>query len=1152
MKFNKLRLLGFKSFVEPMEFVIEDGLTGVVGPNGCGKSNLVEALRWVMGENSYKNMRASGMDDVIFSGSLNRPARNTAEVTLYLDNSARTAPQGFNDADLLEVSRRIEREAGSVYRINARDVRARDVQLLFADASTGARSNALVGQGRIGELIAAKPTQRRRILEEAAGISGLHSRRHEAELRLRAAEQNLERLEDVLVQIDTQLEGLKRQARQASRYRNLSGDIRKAEATILYLRWMETGEALKAAEGELAKVLAAVNEAAAAQGEAAKEQAIAAHNVPGLRDEAARAGAALQRLVLARNELDAEERRVRERLRDLDHRRAQLAQDIEREEGMGTENAELLAALDEEEQALLADNEMASERSQAAIEQVTLAEEALLKSEGELSRKTEENAALVARRAQAERTLSETRARLDRFKAQASDVARDLAALRAEIAAKSDAEEERAALEVAEAALEEATMRAEASEIATADARAAETAAREPLADAERRLGADEAEARALSRMLNTAIEGEWEPIIDAVDVSPGFEAALGAAFGEDLDAPLDPAAPVRWSEVSPASADPALPDGVEALCAHVSAPAALSRRLAQIGLVARSDAERLLPLLKPGQRLVSREGDLWRWDGFIATAEAPTAAAQRLEQRNRLVELEARIEELSGEVAARQADLERQRNAVAKAVEAEQAARVAVRESQLRLDQARAALAAVERDLSALTMRRTSLEDTEARLSGELEDTQAALAEAEEIASELADASGLEAEIAQLRAVVATDRAAVAEARALASGLDRENEMRQRRLEGIARERRSWRERAANAERQLAILRERLEAAEAEIEDLTERPVDIEEKRRGLFSEIARAEEARSAADDALVKAERAQGDADRTAREALEALSVAREGKVRAEERVESARARAADVAERIEEALEVSPQEVPGIAELREGAPLPDIHAIETRLERLKAERERLGGVNLRADQEVEEVSTQRDSLVSDRDDLIEAIRRLRTGIANLNKEARERLLAAFEVVNEHFQRLFTHLFGGGTAELQLIDSDDPLDAGLEIVARPPGKKPQTMTLLSGGEQALTAMALIFAVFLTNPAPICVLDEVDAPLDDANVERYCDLLDEMARLTQTRFVVITHNPITMSRMSRLFGVTMAERGVSQLVSVDLEMAERFLEAV
>ncbi|MEQ9448541.1 MAG: AAA family ATPase, partial [Rhodospirillaceae bacterium] len=260
MKFSKLRIVGFKSFVEPMEFIIGNGLTGVVGPNGCGKSNLVEALRWVMGENSYKNMRASGMDDVIFSGSLNRPARNTAEVTLYLENQDRTAPAAFNDADALEVSRRIEREQGSNYKINAKDVRARDVQLLFADASTGARSPAMVRQGQIGELIAAKPTSRRQILEEAAGISGLHSRRHEAEIRLRAAEQNLERLEDVLVQIDSQLDNLRRQSRQASRYRNLSSEIRGAEASILYIRWTEARDALGSAESHFAEAQNQVNE----------------------------------------------------------------------------------------------------------------------------------------------------------------------------------------------------------------------------------------------------------------------------------------------------------------------------------------------------------------------------------------------------------------------------------------------------------------------------------------------------------------------------------------------------------------------------------------------------------------------------------------------------------------------------------------------------------------------------------------------------------------------------------------------------------------------------------------------------------------------------------------------------------------------------
>lgn len=310
MKFNKLRVVGFKSFVEPSEFIIEPGLTGVVGPNGCGKSNLVEALRWVMGENSYKNMRASGMDDVIFSGSGNRPARNTAEVGLYLDNSDRTAPAAFNDADEIQVTRRIERENGSVYRINGKEARAKDVQLLFADASTGARSPSMVGQGRIGELINAKPQARRQLLEEAAGISGLHSRRHEAELRLRAAETNLERLEDVTAQLESQIESLKRQARQANRFKMLSADIRAREATLLHIRWVEAKEAEGEAESALNQATNIVAEKAQGQMEAAKQQGIASLKLPELREDEARVAAALQRLQIARTQLDDEANRL--------------------------------------------------------------------------------------------------------------------------------------------------------------------------------------------------------------------------------------------------------------------------------------------------------------------------------------------------------------------------------------------------------------------------------------------------------------------------------------------------------------------------------------------------------------------------------------------------------------------------------------------------------------------------------------------------------------------------------------------------------------------------------------------------------------------------------------------------------------------------
>src|SRR5689334_10958161 len=349
MKFNRLKIVGFKSFCDQTDFLIEPGLTGIVGPNGCGKSNLVEALRWVMGENSYKNMRASGMDDVIFSGSGQRPARNSAEVGLFIENSDRTAPAAFNDADELQVSRRIEREQGSIYRINGKESRAKDVQLLFADASTGARSPSMVGQGRIGELIQAKPQARRQLLEEAAGISGLHSRRHEAELRLRAAEGNLERLDDVTSQLESQIESLKRQARQANRFKSLSADIRAREAMLLHIRWVEAEQAELEAQTALNQITVTVAEKAQSQMEAAKDQAVASLKLPELREEEAKAGAALQRLQIARSQLEEEAGRLLKRRDELTRRLAQLAEDIRREEQLAADNTSFLEKLDEEE-----------------------------------------------------------------------------------------------------------------------------------------------------------------------------------------------------------------------------------------------------------------------------------------------------------------------------------------------------------------------------------------------------------------------------------------------------------------------------------------------------------------------------------------------------------------------------------------------------------------------------------------------------------------------------------------------------------------------------------------------------------------------------------------------------------------------------------
>ncbi|MBX6425142.1 MAG: AAA family ATPase [Variibacter sp.] len=1151
MKLTRLRLIGFKSFVEPTDVPIEPGLTGVVGPNGCGKSNLVEALRWVMGESSHKAMRAADMDDVIFSGSTNRPPRNTAEVVLTIDNSERTAPAAFNEFDTLEVSRRIEREAGSTYRVNGREVRARDVQILFADASTGARSPALVHQGRIGEIVQAKPQARRRVLEEAAGVAGLHARRHEAELRLKAAEHNLERLEDVIGQLAGQIESLKRQARQAVRYKAVSAQVRKAEATLFHLRYVAAKKAV--VDGERARDLAVrlVAERTAVQTEAAVAQANAAAALPALRDAEARAAAALQRLVAARDTLDREEARARERIADLDRRLAQFAEDIARERRLAADAEAALERLAAEESALREAAVRGEERQKDVAARVGEAEAALAAAEKEFSDRTAALADLSARRNQLERSLRENAQRLERLDRELASVAKETEQLTAERERGPNLPQLAAAIEAAEAGVAEAEAAAHAAEERHAAAREALEAARKPLGAAERRIAELETEARTLTKVLQADTPSMWPPALDLITVEKGYEAALGAAFGDDINAPIDPAAPERWGGSPIDPSDPALPEGVEPLSKYVRAPAELARRLAQIGVVERSEGARIATLLKPGQRLVSREGDLWRWDGYAAAAHAPTAAVRRLAQKNRLADVRKELEAAQADVSAKRAAVEQAQAEAAAAAAVEAETRAARRKRQQEVEAARAAHAAAERELARITARLSAVTEAAARLRQNRDEVAAVVDQTRAALESLPGAGALEQELAAARAEATNRRAALAEIRSEAQTLARELEHAERRLKAIASERAAWIERRQNSGDHIATIEAREAEARREREELDAAPVLLAARRRSLIDEIEAAQAARRAAGDQLSAGEQAQAEADAAARAALEALSAAREEAARAEERFEAAKTRLAEIAREIVEVLEVEPERVALLADLEEGASLPDVTAVEADLERLRRERERLGAVNLRAEEELREVEAQHATLTAERNDLIEAIKRLRQGIQNLNREARERLTASFEVVNGHFKRLFTTLFGGGEAELKLIESEDPLEAGLDIVARPPGKRPQSLSLLSGGEQALTALALIFAVFLTNPAPICVLDEVDAPLDDHNVERFCDLLNEMARQTETRFITITHNPITMARMNRLFGVTMAERGVSQLVSVDLEAAVKIREA-
>jgi len=1148
MKLTRLRLIGFKSFVEPTDFEIEPGLTGVVGPNGCGKSNLVEAVRWVMGEASYKAMRGAEMDDVIFSGNTERPARNHAEVSVLIDNADRTAPALFNDTDTLEVSRRILREQGSVFRVNGSEVRARDVTVLFADASTGSRSPALVHQGRIGEIIQARPDQRRRLLEEAAGISGLHARRHEAELRLKAAEHNLARAEDVIGQLAAQVASLKTQARQAVRYRNISGQVRRTEALLLHLRWIAAKREVAEAQRTKDEAVRVVALRTGEQTVASTRQTELAAGLPALREAEAKAAAALQRMLIARDALEREEARAKERIAELDRRLEQFAADLARERTLAADAAAALDRLDAEEKTLRADAQTNAAQLSGVNDRLAQADAALAASEKSFAELTGALADLTARRHQLQAALHDHEQRAARLQAELTNIDAGLAATGSgepDVAALGET------LARAQAALTEAENVARAAESAHTTARAEIDAARAPLATAERRVQRLETEAKTISKLLAVESKNLWPPVMDALKVAEGYEKALGAALGDDLDAPVDQSAPMRWAGAAIDPSDPPLPEGASALSGFVQAPSELARRLAQIGVVERSDGPRLAAMLKPGQRLVSRQGDFWRWDGFAVAAHAPTGAARRLAERGRLQAIEAELEIARGEVDAKHRVVESAEAALTAASAAETAARAHWREAQHATDNTREEHAAAEREISRNAARLSALKEARQRTSAGRDEAMAARAEAERALSALPAAAELEIKLAAVNAEIARDRAALAEVRVEAQAIAREAELAERRLQAIAAERAAWDERKNNAAAQIATIEQRTQEARSERSELDSAPEKFAQQRAGLIGEIETATAARRAAADQLAEAETQLAAADKAARAALEAVGEARTEAARAEERRDGAGRRLADIEHEIRDLLDVEPARAEEIAEIKAAAELPEIGEVEARLDRIRRERERLGSVNLLSEQELRDVAAQHDKLIAERDDLNEAIRRLRQGIHSLNSEARERLLASFATVNANFQKLFTELFEGGNAELQLIESEDPLEAGLEIMAKPPGKKPVTLSLLSGGEQALTALALIFAVFLTNPAPICVLDEVDAPLDDYNVERFCDLLDEMTRSTDTRFVIITHNPITMARMNRLYGVTMAERGVSQLVSVDLEGAVKLREA-
>ncbi|MEO0981878.1 MAG: chromosome segregation protein SMC [Pseudomonadota bacterium] len=1152
MHITQLRIAGFKSFVDPTDIPIEPGLTGIVGPNGCGKSNLLEALRWTMGASSARAMRGGEMDDLIFSGSADRPARETAEVTLVLDNSDRKAPPDFNGSDTLEVLRRLKRAAGSTYKINGRTVRGKDIQLLFADASTGANSPSLVRQGQISELIASKPQNRRRILEEAAGIAGLNTRRHEAELKLNGAETNLERLTEVSSEVERQLESLKRQARKAGKYKVLSEEIAALEAYAAHLKWQAAAAQCDEARAALKRAQEDVERLSREDARLETERLKAGEALAPLRDaEAFQSGKLGQaRVALAR--LEAERDSAAKAVMRLEGELSRLAGDLEREQQL-KEEAGAAAARTRDELSALPQDDPGVDAAQetAAREALAAAQAELAHAETAVDEAGRALAEYKARREAAEANTAAQTRRRDQLKTEADRLTRELRALgeAGDLSAKVQSAE--ADLAKAEAALADAEAAVEAAEAKLAAAKSQEEAAEAPQAAAAGEVRSLEAEIAGLERLLRKSDAATAPPIVERVRTRDGYEKAVAAALGDDLQASTDRSAAMHWAGAKESRSE--LPAGATPLSEVTDAPGELAARLAHCGLVDAADGARLAATLQPGQRLVSTEGHLWRWDGYVRTPEAPAPAAERLESQARLQAARGALEPVRAALvdadgalaAARQAretaaaELKTAKQAVPKATRAVSAARLAAGDARQAAERA-----SIKRDAA-----KDALDRAEADLRN-VEETLALLAP-----DGAPDATPrLEAALTEARAVVASARAAETEARGRLTDLTRNREQAAARREGLERDLTAWTDRERASAERLAALIQRREETRAAFTAAQDGPSGLTERVAALAAQVEELEAARKSAADALAAAETEQRKAESAARVASQAAAAARECLASSKVKIETSEARLEEIQETAKTQFQRTPEGLLSLAQAGlDDEVLSEIDAAEAdrRADYLRRDRDQLGGVNMEAEAEAEELAARLGLQEAEKKDLIGAIAKLREGVDALNSEGRGRLLEAFETVNTHFKALFTTLFRGGQAELRLVDDEDPLKAGLEILAQPPGKRLGALSLMSGGEQALTAAALIFAVFLSNPAPICVLDEVDAPLDDANVDRFCRMLDEMRRRTDTRFVVITHNPVTMSRMDRLFGVTMREKGVSKLVSVDLNAAEELVAA-
>lgn len=1160
IQFEKIRLSGFKSFVDKTELEIGPGLTGIVGPNGCGKSNTVEALRWVMGENSAKRMRSGGggMEDVIFNGTSSRPARNFAEVSLLLNNSTRTAPAAYNDSDEIEVTRKIERDHGSTYRINGKIVRARDVQMLFADTVTGANSPALVSQGRVTAMINAKPQERRLVLEESAGVSGLYVRRHEAELRLRAADQNLQRVQDLVGSMEGRYNTLKKQSRQAQKYKNLSHQIKELETTIAYLEWRiqvsradTTRKTFADAESQVATHMATVVQLT-------KTQNSQAEDLPALRKAEAEAAAALQANRMELQRLDDQERDLQNQLDESRAQHKQTLADLTHEEhGLG-ESSNILSRLEEEERIL--SESRRNEESDLTQKKTIKAdlEDKVMKLEADYETFMQKTAETKAARQRIEQQINADKSRSLVADERKEKLEGDLARARSQFDNNAEIDDLKSSIIALESETTALRTTQESFEQNLTSAREQLETARQTRQDAERRKSEIDSEIKALERILNADTQSLFKPVLDDIKPDKGFEKALSRALGDTLMASKDKEAPSVWLDFAENNIDvPALPAGTKKLEPHVQSPSYLKRALNFIAVVDTQDqGDAIAATLKPGQSIVSLDGAYWRWDGLHIKANASDRHAILMQQKNRLED-----------ITREKPDVEWQ---YLESADKANAAQEKQKSIQTELDSIRTDLRRKEQDLSGKQSALNRITEQRSSLFAEIAKCEEALKRTDEDIVSYQDSMKISqrelstynedmmaahaAEVEQLRGVLSETRDSYNHAVRALDQLTQEQGRRMARMHVIADERNHHTNRSIRSRERLKELKAREASLLEKLAEMEHRPKTMDGNREAMMNSIYHLEKARSEAGDNLSKVESELAITTRALKEAEAILGEAREARAHAQAMVSSAQEQLEQIVAGIAEQFEQQPEYLKEHATasiFAETGELPALEPLKSQKEKFVRERDQIGPVNLQSEEEAAALEAELGTIFRERDDLTQAIEELRDGIGKLNKEARERLTAAFEIVNGHFKALFGKLFVGGQAHLKLIESEDPLQSGLEIFAQPPGKTLQSLSLLSGGEQTLASIALIFAMFLTTPSPICVLDEIDAPLDDANVDRVCNLLDDIAARGETRFLIITHHRLTMARMDRLYGVTMSERGVSQLVSVDLNKQMDFLEA-